>query len=98
MCIRDSNNIVRSGVGSTVLSLTGNSGVNTATISQIAFPAAQNASSNANTLDDYEEGTWTPALAGNATAGTQTYSAQVGQYQKIGKRVNIDVSILLSAK
>ena len=28
----------------------------------IAFPATQNASSDANTLDDYEEGTWTPTL------------------------------------
>jgi len=28
----------------------------------ITFPATQTASSNANTLDDYEEGTWTPRL------------------------------------
>jgi len=29
--------------------------------SGVAFPATQSASANANTLDDYEEGTWTPA-------------------------------------
>ena len=29
---------------------------------QILFPATQNASSGANTLDDYEEGTWTPVI------------------------------------
>ena len=30
--------------------------------SSIIFPATQNASSDVNTLDDYEEGTWTPAF------------------------------------
>lgn len=50
----------------------------------ITFPATQSASSNANTLDDYEEGTWTPALGGSASA---TYSGQTGTYTKIGNRV-----------
>jgi len=48
----------------------------------IAFPATQSASSNANTLDDYEEGTWTPNLGGNTT-----YSAQTANYTKIGRTV-----------
>jgi hypothetical protein len=30
--------------------------------SGISFPATQSASTNANTLDDYEEGTWTPTI------------------------------------
>jgi hypothetical protein len=34
--------------------------------SGISFPATQSASSDANTLDDYEEGTWTPTTS---TAG-----------------------------
>jgi hypothetical protein len=50
---------------------------------QIKFPATQNASSNANTLDDYEEGTWTPAIG-----GTATYSDQTGTYTKIGRLVH----------
>jgi len=49
---------------------------------QIKFPAAQNASANANTLDDYEEGTWSPA-----SSGTATYSFQIGTYTKIGRVV-----------
>lgn len=49
---------------------------------QIKFPAAQNASADVNTLDDYEEGTWTPTLG-----GTATYSIQIGYYVKIGKLV-----------
>jgi len=37
----------------------------------------------ANYLDDYEEGTWTPALEGSITAGT--YSGSVtGRYRKVG--------------
>ena len=40
--------------------------------SGITFPATASASSNANTLDDYEEGTWTPTLGGTATYNFQT--------------------------
>ena len=49
---------------------------------QIAFPASQSSSSDANTLDDYEEGTWTPSLT-----GTATYTLQSGKYTKIGNFV-----------
>jgi len=53
----------------------------------ITFPATQSASSNANTLDDYEEGTWTPIIVGATTAGTGTYSSQNGRYTKVGNMV-----------
>ena len=52
----------------------------------ITFPATQSASSDANTLDDYEEGTFTPVLTGT-NGGTATYSVQVGRYRKIGSFV-----------
>jgi hypothetical protein len=58
------------------------SGANFQVSSGISFPATQSASSDANTLDDYEEGTWTPSIGGNAT-----YSNQVGRYIKIGNQV-----------
>ena len=48
----------------------------------VAFPATQVASADANTLDDYEEGTWTPVLTG---ATTTTYTAQEGDYTKVGR-------------
>ena len=38
----------------------------------------------ANALDDYEEGTWTPTLGGNAT-----YTVQQGRYTKVGNIVNV---------
>jgi hypothetical protein len=59
----------------------------------ITFPATQSASSNANTLDDYEEGTFTPTIIGGTTAGTATYTQQTGQYTKIGNRVLISIRI-----
>jgi hypothetical protein len=58
------------------------------TAGQIKFPAAQNASSDPNTLDDYEEGVWTPSCGGNAT-----YGSQAGTYVKIGKMVFVNGSM-----
>lgn len=57
--------------------------------SGITFPATQVASSDANTLDDYEEGTWTPIIVGQSTAGTGTYGSQVGRYTKVGNLVTV---------
>jgi hypothetical protein len=53
----------------------------------ITFPATQSASSNANTLDDYEEGSWTPELVGSGTTGTPV--AGLGYYTKVGNLVTI---------
>jgi hypothetical protein len=64
----------------------------------ITFPATQNASSDANTLDDYEEGAWTPSLAfGGGTTGI-TYNDRYGFYVKIGKLVQVSLRIVLSNK
>ena len=48
----------------------------------------------ANALDDYEEGTWTPAFTG----GTFTYTNQTGKYTKIGDLVYLSAVIAWSAK
>jgi hypothetical protein len=69
-----------------------------ASAGQVKFPATQNASSNANTLDDYKEGTWTPVLRFNGNAVGMTYSVQLGTYTKIGNMVNVAAFIILSAK
>jgi hypothetical protein len=63
----------------------------------ITFPSAQSASTDANTLDDYEEGTFTPTIEGTSTAGTATYSTQVGRYTKIGRLVSISIRVAYSA-
>jgi hypothetical protein len=58
----------------------------------ITFPATQSASSNANTLDDYEEGTWTPVFA-RSTGGaiTATLTTNIGKYTKIGNMVTVSI-------
>ena len=55
----------------------------------ISFPATQSASSDANTLDDYEEGTWTPTIYGDSSAGSTSYNNQSGIYTKIGRVVTV---------
>lgn len=53
---------------------------------QIKFPATQVASSDVNTLDDYEEGTWSPTITASG-GGTMVVVTQQGSYVKIGKAV-----------
>jgi hypothetical protein len=54
---------------------------------------------SANKLDDYEEGTWTPELAGSTTAGTQTYFGVYtnGRYRKVGSLVVVSGQVNLLA-
>jgi hypothetical protein len=63
-------------------------GTTTANGIGITFPATQSASSDANTLDDYEEGSFTPifAASGGTTPTTQTGT---GAYIKIGRVVHL---------
>ena len=70
----------------------------TLTNGQIVFPATQVPSANANTLDDYEEGTWTPTLT-FATPGdlSVTYSASTGSYVKVGKIASITYIVTTSS-
>jgi hypothetical protein len=59
----------------------------------IGFPATQVASSDANTLDDYEEGTFTPTYGGGISNPTVTYNRQAGRYVKIGQFVQVTIEI-----
>ena len=69
-----------------------------ANLSGITFPATQVPSADANTLDDYEEGTFTPNLAfGGASVG-MSYTRQVGSYTKVGRYVYFSIEIILSNK
>ena len=64
----------------------------------LQFPATQAASADANTLDDYEEGSWTPTIGGSTSESGQAYTTQVGRYRKIGKEISLDGNIVLSNK
>lgn len=63
---------------------------------QYVFPASQNASANANTLDDYEEGSWTPTMKFNNSATGVTYGTQTGVYVKIGALVYVRGRVTLT--
>lgn len=56
----------------------------------VKFPATQYASSDVNTLDDYEEGTWTPTTSGITFNGTNTSTYN---YTKIGRVVFINIGL-----
>lgn len=53
----------------------------------IKFPATQVDDSNVNTLDDYEEGSWTPRLGASTSESLQVHTGQFGEYTKIGRHV-----------
>jgi hypothetical protein len=61
----------------------------------IVFPGTQSEISDGNTLDDYEEATFTPQLSdGTSTLTTSgDYNIQIGQYTKIGNRVFFNIGI-----
>lgn len=65
--------------------------------SGITFPATQVAATDVNTLDDYEEGTFTPTIVGDTTAGVGTYVVQSGNYTKVGNLVTFRLYVATSA-
>jgi hypothetical protein len=80
-------------ISGTTGTFTGLVDISAAGAGQIAFPATQNASANANTLDDYEEGTWTPSL-NNFTLGNGTAT---GFYTKVGNLVSLQFRFVLGS-
>ena len=60
----------------------------------ITFPATQSASSDANTLDDYEEGTW--SASGITEVNCTGASFSEGRYTKIGNIVHIQGKFTLT--
>lgn len=87
-----------------ILTRTGNLGIGVTPVdannaclqlkSGITFPATQSASGNSNTLDDYEEGTWTPTAV--CTGQTITYTSRTGTYTKIGNTVRAQCIMIIN--
>lgn len=63
----------------------------------IQFPATQVPSADANTLDDYEEGSFTPTMAFGGSSSGVTYTTQTGVYTKIGNLIYIRINIVLTS-
>lgn len=76
-------------------------GVDTATgpyTTNLKFTSGGTASADANTLDAYVEGVFTPVLTFGGVSTGITYSSRGGVYTKMGNMVFFAVSILLSSK
>ena len=67
------------------------------TAGQLSFPATQNPSSDANTLDDYEEGTWTPTMTFGGSGAGVTYGTRDGRYVKVGSMVWLGIRVTLTS-
>lgn len=64
------------------------------TVGQLKFPSTPNPSSDVNTMDDYKEGTWTPACT--SSAGVVTTFTTSGSVTKWGNRVTVDFDITVT--
>jgi hypothetical protein len=74
------------------------SGIVAANGGGIQFPATQVTSADANTLDDYEEGTWTvTATCGTSGTITLNSSFNTGKYTLVGNTVFFNAHIRMSA-
>jgi hypothetical protein len=66
-------------------------GTGAGAVGQIQFPTTAVPSANANTLDDYEEGTWTPNQGAGLTV-VGTFSS-AGTYTKVGRIVTVNLNV-----
>jgi hypothetical protein len=70
---------------------------NAAPVSAVGYKVGTTLSSDVNTLDYYQEGTFTPVIAGTTTAGAGTYTLQTGTYTRIGNRVMFSARVTWTA-
>jgi hypothetical protein len=56
----------------------------------ITFPATQSASTDANTLDDYEEGTWSPVIDSENAGTSRVTTVGSANYTKVGNLVTFN--------
>jgi len=67
------------------------------TVNSLTFPATQVPSSNVNTLDDYQEGTFTPVLTPAGGTITPNASYTGGRYTKIGNLVTVNGCVYVTS-
>ena len=87
--------------GATITSLVISGNASNNTVNSAVGNLVGNAdNSNANTLDWYQEGTWTPTLEFDGATTAITYSAgqRTGSFTRIGNRVYFDCYFLLTNK
>jgi len=77
------------GTNNIILGTTGTSQLGTG----LKFTAV---SAEADALDFYEEGDWTPVIAGSSTAGTYELATAQGKYTRIGRAVHLTARIIFA--
>jgi len=88
--------VLSRGDGGHALEVASATGLITLNYGQVKFPAVANSSSDANTLDEYQEATWTPAWGGSGGQSGQVYTLQEGNYTKQGRTVTCYGRMVLS--
>ena len=64
------------------------------TASGLAMPESQSASGDANTLDDYEEGTYSPSITGTSGAPSGvSWHTRSGMYTMVGRMINVMIHV-----
>tara|TARA_Y100000310_G_scaffold325353_1_gene388707 strand:- start:37 stop:1383 length:1347 start_codon:yes stop_codon:yes gene_type:complete len=63
----------------------------------VAFDTGKGIRFDGDTLDDYEEGTFSPTFTSSGGTMNESYSRQIGHYTKIGNIVSLSGELLLSA-
>ena len=77
-----------------------NAGIISLTSGALKFPATAINSTDPNTLDDYETGTFSPGIADDnldPSGEGQTYHVQVGRYTKVGNRVLYSANVRINS-
>ena len=90
--VASSSFVVERADGNEVVNISGADG-----ITALRFAATQVASANANTLDDYEEGTYTPKFH-DGGGNDATHTVQNGVYVKIGQMVYFSLGLTMATK
>lgn len=80
-----------------IVALLGNFQVNTAAKGVNFTANTPAAGMTSQLLNWYEEGTFTPTITGATTAGTGTYTNQVGRYTRIGRAVHFTIYVTWTA-
>jgi len=68
----------------------------TPSLNGITFPATQVPSADANTLDDYEEGTFSPYIDSLVAGTGRASTVYTGKYTKVGRICNFQIFLTLS--
>lgn len=74
----------------------GNLGILIADGGEVTAEVGIRPGSGSDLLDVYEEGTWTPAITGSSSNPTVSYTTQVGQYTRVGNRVDYQFLVTIN--